>query len=85
MREGRQWACSISDTQTIVGTIDRIAVAIGVVNLVDDLSALFRPETKALNRDAVDQKEIIADEANGWPFGAIGQASGEVSAGREVS
>lgn len=85
MRERRQWTFSVSDTQTVIGTIDSIAVAIGVIDLVDDLSALFRPETKALNRDAVDQKEIIANEANGWPLGAIGQASGEVPAGREVS
>lgn len=54
MREGRQWALSVSDAQAIVGSVDSIAVAISVVNLVDDLSALFRPETKTFNRDAVD-------------------------------
>jgi len=53
-------------------------VAIGVVDLVDDLSALFRPQTETFNCDAIDQQEIVADEAYGRSFGTVGKTSGEV-------
>lgn len=60
-------------------------MAICVVDLVYDLGTLFRPETEAFNRNTVDQEEIVADEAYWRPFGAVGQASSEVPAEREVS
>jgi hypothetical protein len=62
---------SISNAQAIVGTIDGISVAIGVVDLVDDLCTCFGPETKTFNCDTVDQEEIVADEAYGRSFGAV--------------
>lgn len=47
-------------------------MAIGVVDLVDDLSALFRPETETFDCNAVDQEKVVADEAYGRSFGTIG-------------
>lgn len=60
-------------------------MAIGVVDLVDDLSALFGPETETFNCNAVDQEKIVADEAYGRSFGTVGKASGEVPENRQVS
>ena len=72
MCESGQRGLPISNTQTIVGAINGISVAIGVVDLVDDLSAFFGPETETFNCDTVDQEEIVADEAYGRSFGAVG-------------
>jgi hypothetical protein len=60
-------------------------VAVCVVNLVDDLSSLFRPETETFNCDAVDQEEIVSDEAYGRSFGTVGKTSGEVPESWKVS
>jgi len=79
--ESGQRVLSVSNAQAIVSAIDGISVAIGIVDLVDDLSTCFGPETKTFNCDTVDQKEIIADEAYGRSFGAVSQASSEVPAG----
>lgn len=54
MRESGQRVLSISNAQAIIGSIDVISVAIGVVDLVDDLSTLFRPETETFNCDTID-------------------------------
>lgn len=72
MRESGQRALPISNAQAIVGAINVISMAIGIVDLVDDLSTLFRPETEAFNCDAVDQEEVVAYEAYWWSFGAVG-------------
>ena len=72
MCESGQRGLPISNTQTIVGAINGISVAIGVVDLVDDLSALFRPETETFDCNAVDQEKVVADEAYGRSFGTIG-------------
>jgi hypothetical protein len=63
---------SVSNTQAVISTVDGIAVAIGVVDLVDDLGASFGPEAKTFNGDAVDEKEIVTDEAYGRTFGTVG-------------
>jgi hypothetical protein len=54
MCESGQRVLPISNAQAIVGAIDVISVAIRVVDLVDDLSALFCPETEAFDGNAVD-------------------------------
>jgi hypothetical protein len=79
--ESGQRVLSISDAQAIVCAIDGISVAVGVVDLVDDLSTCFGPKTKTFNCDTVDKEEIVADEAYGRSFGAVSQASSEVPAG----
>ena len=85
MRERGQRLLSIGNAQTVVSAIDGIAVTVGVIYLVDDLSPLFRPQTEAFDGDTVDEEEIIADEADRWSFGAVGQASGEVPADYDIS
>ena len=72
MCERWQRILPISNAQAIISTINGISVAISVIDLVDDLRALFCPETETLNCDAVDQEEIVADEANRRSFGAVG-------------
>jgi hypothetical protein len=54
MCESGQRVLTITNTQTVVGAIDGVSMAIGVVDLVDDLSTLFRPETEAFNCNAID-------------------------------
>jgi hypothetical protein len=54
MCESGQRVLPISDAQTIVRAVDCVSVAISVVDLVDDLSALFCPETEAFDCNAVD-------------------------------
>jgi hypothetical protein len=54
MCESGQRVLPISNAQAIVGAIDVISVAIRVVDLVDDLSAFFRPQTEPFDCNAVD-------------------------------
>jgi hypothetical protein len=70
--ECRQWSVSVSNSQAVVGAVDGIAVAVGVVDLVDDLGASFGPEAEALDGDAVGEEEIVTNEAYGRTFGAVG-------------
>lgn len=85
MCERWQRVLPISNAQAIVSTINGVSVAIGVVDLVDDLSVLFGPETETFNCNAVDQEKIVADEAYGRSFGTVGKASGEVPENWKVS
>jgi hypothetical protein len=63
---------SVSNSQAVVGAVNGIAVAVGVVDLVDDLATSFGPEAEAFNGDAVDEEEIVTDKAYGRTFGAVG-------------
>jgi hypothetical protein len=76
---------SVSNTQAVVSTVDGIAVAICVVNLIDDLGASFGPEAEAFDGDAVDEEEIVTNEAYRWTFGTVGETAGEVPVDQQVS
>jgi hypothetical protein len=63
---------SVSNSQAVVSAVHGITVAVGVVDLVDDLAASFGPEAEVFDGEAVDEEEIVAYEAYGWTFGAVG-------------
>jgi hypothetical protein len=63
---------AVSNSQAVIGAVDGIAVAISVVDLVDDLGASFGPEAETFDGDAVGEEEIVTNEAYGRTFGAVG-------------
>jgi hypothetical protein len=70
--ERRQWSVSVNNTQAVISAVNGIAVAVSIVDLVDDLVASFGPEAETFDGDAVDEGEIVTNEAYGRTFGAVG-------------